>query len=980
MNRFSKTFILIVCSTALAAQTPLFRPQASQSLGSAKMTVVFQDSHGWLWCGAEKGLFRYDGLSFQPIGLADTFANAQVTALFESQGQIWAGFSNGAIGHISISGNFQPALTGDAEAEKKYAPHLVLWQIEEGLPSEKITAFAEDRSGGFWFGTYGEGLYVWKNDRLYQFNTEDDGLASNDIYSLASDAQGRIWAATDAGISICSMPETGKKLVQNLGIAEGLPDEIVTTLLADKQGDIWAGTQEKGILRFDVATLKPSFQTKNWAFEEVTCLAMFGSRELWVGTGRDGLVRIDLASGNARALPEEHALRHVKTYSLCKDREGLLWAVLDKGALYSANVRFGFWQSGFSNVQALLVDRQGRFWAGCQEGLFLQRNAVPLNKPRNAVPLHNPRNAVPGYSEFKNVLSQNVISLWESPTGEIWAGTFGNGVFVLDRQGRVLRQFSERHGLANGSVLSIGGDGQKVWLATLGGVSAMGADGNGNLQVQAELGTSYVYKVFTDSRGRVWFGTDGKGLAVMESGALRFFAEASGTLLKTIYSITEDKQGRIWFSTDREGLFCYDGNKFQRFTKANGLHSQKITGLAADGNGLIVIGYDDGFDLLNPERVDHLMFCDASIGAPNVGVNLNALCRDGLGNVWLGSEDGIVRSAAFDEMFVDDPKPGITAVSVLLKSVDFLNTSTFSHSDNYFIFNFAGLWFTNPESVSYRYKLEGYDPDWKVSKDHLASYPSLPPGRYTFRVQTSEHGNFEKVPEASWSFTIKTPYWQRWWFVLLCLAAATGLLMAFVRSREASLRREAQLNRERVESQFEALKSQINPHFLFNSFNTLITIIEENPRVAVEYVEHLSDFYRNIIVYRERNFISLQEEMELVNSFSFLLQKRYEKGFRLVSSLNGKAGQVMPLALQMLVENAVKHNVISASKPLTVEIFSENDGYVTVRNNIQKKIKPEPSTHFGLQSLVNRYQLLGERPVIVEDSGEFFTVKVPIKI
>jgi len=944
------------------------------------MTVVFQDSHGWLWCGAEKGLFRYDGLSFQPIGLADTFANAQVTALFESQGQIWAGFSNGAIGHISISGNFQPALTGDAEAEKKYAPHLVLWQIEEGLPSEKITAFAEDRSGGFWFGTYGEGLYVWKNDRLYQFNTEDDGLASNDIYSLASDAQGRIWAATDAGISICSMPETGKKLVQNLGIAEGLPDEIVTTLLADKQGDIWAGTQEKGILRFDVATLKPSFQTKNWAFEEVTCLAMFGSRELWVGTGRDGLVRIDLASGNARALPEEHALRHVKTYSLCKDREGLLWAVLDKGALYSANVRFGFWQSGFSNVQALLVDRQGRFWAGCQEGLFLQRNAVPLHKPRNAVPLHNPRNAVPGYSEFKNVLSQNVISLWESPTGEIWAGTFGNGVFVLDRQGRVLRQFSERHGLANGSVLSIGGDGQKVWLATLGGVSAMGADGNGNLQVQAELGTSYVYKVFTDSRGRVWFGTDGKGLAVMESGALRFFAEASGTLLKTIYSITEDKQGRIWFSTDREGLFCYDGNKFQRFTKANGLHSQKITGLAADGNGLIVIGYDDGFDLLNPERVDHLMFCDASIGAPNVGVNLNALCRDGLGNVWLGSEDGIVRSAAFDEMFVDDPKPGITAVSVLLKSVDFLNTSTFSHSDNYFIFNFAGLWFTNPESVSYRYKLEGYDPDWKVSKDHLASYPSLPPGRYTFRVQTSEHGNFEKVPEASWSFTIKTPYWQRWWFVLLCLAAATGLLMAFVRSREASLRREAQLNRERVESQFEALKSQINPHFLFNSFNTLITIIEENPRVAVEYVEHLSDFYRNIIVYRERNFISLQEEMELVNSFSFLLQKRYEKGFRLVSSLNGKAGQVMPLALQMLVENAVKHNVISASKPLTVEIFSENDGYVTVRNNIQKKIKPEPSTHFGLQSLVNRYQLLGERPVIVEDSGEFFTVKVPIKI
>jgi LytS/YehU family sensor histidine kinase len=132
-------------------------------------------------------------------------------------------------------------------------------------------------------------------------------------------------------------------------------------------------------------------------------------------------------------------------------------------------------------------------------------------------------------------------------------------------------------------------------------------------------------------------------------------------------------------------------------------------------------------------------------------------------------------------------------------------------------------------------------------------------------------------------------------------------------------------------------------------------------------------------VYRERDFISLPEEMELVRNFSFLLQKRYETGFQLISSLNGQTGQVMPLALQMLVENAVKHNVISASKPLTVEIFSEKDGYITVRNNIQKKIKPEPSTHFGLQSLINRYQLLGEKPVIVEDDGAFFTVKVPIR-
>lgn len=974
MNRFFHIIFLFACCIPfVAAQTPVFRQQASTKvLGGSKMTVVLQDSRGWIWCGAEKGLFRFDGLSFQSIALADTFAKATVTALFESNGKVWAGFSNGTIGHVPIAGNFPPALTGDTEAEKKYAPQLEFWQIEEGLPKQKITAFAEDKSGGCWFGTYGEGLYVWKNNRLFQFNMADDGLASDDIYALACDAQGRIWAATDAGISICTMLEMGKKQIQNFSKSEGLPDEIVTALLADGRGNMWVGTQEKGVTGFNTATLQPIFQSQIWAYGAVTSLAVFGSRDLWVGTERDGILRINLASGEVQPLPDAHPLRKVKTRSLYKDREGLLWAVLDKGGLYSANVRFGFWQPGFSDVQALLSDHQNRFWVGCQKGLFLQ------NKGRNTAPKRT-ENGLLTISNSKKVLDQNVIALWESPKGEIWAGTYGNGVFVLNQEGQILRKFSENNGLANGSVLSISGDKQRVWLATLGGVTVLSTDGQDKLDVQAELGTSYVYKVFTDHRDRVWFGTDGKGLAVLENGTLRFFAEANGTVLKTIYSITEDKQGRIWFSADLEGLFCFDGSIFKQFTTANGLHSQRITGLAVDGNGLIVIGYDDGFDLFNPERFDHINFCDTSIGAPSIGVNLNALCRDALGNIWLGTKEGIVCSTAFDERFVDDPQPGITSVSVLLKSVDFLHINAFSHGDNYFIFNFTGLWFSNPDAVRYRYKLDGFDPDWKVSKDHLASYPNLPPGAYTFRVQTSEHGNFDKVPEATWSFKIQPPFWQQWWFILISLIGLIWSISALVRNRENRLRREAQLKRERVESQFETLKSQINPHFLFNSFNTLITIIEENPGLAVEYVEHLSDFYRSIIVYRERDFISLQEEMELVRNFSFLLQKRYEKGFQLVSRLIGQSGQVMPLALQMLVENAVKHNVITASKPLTVEIYSENDGYVTVRNNVQKKIKPEVSTHFGLQSLINRYQLLGERPVLVEDNLAFFTVKVPIK-
>lgn len=946
---------LLICFAA-EAQTPVFRPCDTKDAGDVRLTAAFQDSRGWLWFGAQNGLFRYDGQAFHPVQMPDSVPGA-VNALFEWDDRVWVGFCSGAIGYLP----FRSAFAASANGTARNGARLRLWEPEEGLPARPITAFAADSSGGLWIATYGEGLYCFKNNRLYQFDAEADGLGSNEIYALATDAEGRIWAATDAGISICAMPVPGKKQVRRLSVADGLPDEIVTALLADRAGNIWIGMHDRGVCRYNLTLQKFDFQTPDWPYGKVTDLAAFGSHELWVGTEKDGPIRLESTPTALHALPAAHPLRRARIRTLRKDREGLLWVVTDKGAAYSANVRFGLLETPLSNTLSVLADRRHRLWAGGPDGLVFWENGLP--RPVSARP------AVPA--------PRQVVALWESPAdGTVWAGTFDRGVFVVGADGQVQRHLTTRDGLADNNVLSIAGDERRVLLATFGGVTAVDLRTGQCTRLDA-LGNGYVYAVFRDSRGRTWFGTDGKGLVVLENERFRHFTLADGRPLKTVYSIAEDRRGHLWFSTEKEGLFRYDGEKFHHHGAESRLHRRSGTGLAADGNGQLLIAYDDGLDILNPERPGHVTFCGPAIGAPATEANLNALCRDAPGNVWLGTRQGILRVAAYDEPFLDDPQPGITAVSVFGEPVDFLSQNTFAHNQNYLAFNFTGLWYTDPESVRYRYRLEGFDPDWKVSKDHLASYPNLPPGRYTFRVQTSEHGNFDHVPEAHWSFTVAQPFWTRWWFVLLVLGASAGLFYVFVKNRDRRLQREAQLKRETAESQFEALKSQINPHFLFNSFNTLMAIIEENPKVAVEYVEHLSDFYRSILAYREHDFISLQEERDLVRSFDFLLKKRFEDGFRLEDRLNGQTGRIMPLTLQLLVENAVKHNVISASKPLTVELFAEGD-YVVVRNNIQPKIKPEPSTRFGLQSLVHRYRLLGNRPVIVENDGAVFVVKVPI--
>ena len=194
---------------------------------------------------------------------------------------------------------------------------------------------------------------------------------------------------------------------------------------------------------------------------------------------------------------------------------------------------------------------------------------------------------------------------------------------------------------------------------------------------------------------------------------------------------------------------------------------------------------------------------------------------------------------------------------------------------------------------------------------------------------------------------------------------------------ELMLRAERQ-EKANILSQFELLKSQINPHFLFNSFNTLLAFIEENPSVAGEYVGKLSDFYRVMLAYREKERITLEEELNLTENFGYLLKKRFGENFSLEIKAGSNQYFVAPLSLQMLVENAVKHNVVGKNKPLVVRIEVQPGDYILVTNNLQPKMTADPSTGFGLSGIVNRYKMMTDRPVIVEKTEEEFRVLIPL--
>ncbi len=202
----------------------------------------------------------------------------------------------------------------------------------------------------------------------------------------------------------------------------------------------------------------------------------------------------------------------------------------------------------------------------------------------------------------------------------------------------------------------------------------------------------------------------------------------------------------------------------------------------------------------------------------------------------------------------------------------------------------------------------------------------------------------------------------------------------FLIKLKKSIREEEQAKQTIVQAQLDSLRNQAQPHFFFNSLNTLRDIIEENPKAeAIDFVNKLADIYRFTLESGNSNRVILEEEFTFCKSYIHIQKERF--GDHLMVKWKTEEHyllkKVAPMSIQMLLENAIKHNVISKSKPLTIEI-TINDDYVRVSNTIQKKTSQTPSTKIGLENIKKRYALLTDRPVNVHNDGLNFSVSLPL--
>ena len=924
-----------------------------------KINTVYKTDQGYIFAGTTDGLYTFDGINFKKINFSKSGTKDTVTALFQDNTrQLWIGFKNGRIA-------------------KKINSTLEYFEPPEGNPGVAITSFLQDKENNIWIATNGEGIYHFNKNHLYLIN-EENGMSDLHIHALVQAANGDMLAATDAGINVCKTVN-GKIKVNVISTGEGLPDYYVTAITPAGNNSFWIGLQEKGFCLYNHTNGKITLPAAdfNWQYGQVNAL-LVSQNTLWVGTEESGLLWQGLNNQPVQKYSSNPGFGS-KVTNLLQDDEGNIWA----NTSTSLNATPGnqlrllplYNKAAFETIRAMLCDYQNNFWVS-MAGRLVKYTATNGSYTKRDY----------RFAELNG--KTDITCLYQDNNHHIWIGTTGSGILILNPQTGKYRPLNENPLLKNASILSISGNGKTVCVGGFEGVAAIfNIDSSSNIAPHynysnynniESIGTNYIYAIYQDTRNRIWFAMGEKGLNVLENGKVVHYGKENGLLDDRIFSITEDKQGNIWFNTKSAGIYCFNGKSFKNYSLSNGLSDLEIVSLKTGPLGNIVVVNSKGLDILNV-KTGTFSYLNNIQGIADVNLYTGAVTRDTASNIVFCTANGIVIYSPAQNTN-KQPKTIIENVQLFLTDVDIDDAGNYNSDQNTFQFYFTGLYYTNPDDIHYQYKLEGLDTAWIATRDRNVSFLRLQPGKYRFHVRSSLNENFENAHEAIYDFVIAKPLWKRYWFIALVLLLIAGLLYWYIKNREQNLKKLQKLEQEKIQFQFQILRNQVNPHFLFNSFNTLISYIEEDPAMAVDYVENLSTFFRNIVNYRELDVISLEEEIGILETYFYLQKKRYGNNLSLNISVPEEQKKLIfipPLTLQLLIENAIKHNAVSKETQLEIMVYLDKDKLV-IKNNINPKISREPSTGTGLQNIVKRYNLLSNEEVSVLNDGINFTVILPV--
>jgi ligand-binding sensor domain-containing protein len=1004
--------VLIVESFNTATGQYLFHHLTQEKgLPSNHIHCLMKDTTGFIWLGTNSGLCRFDGneaivFRHNPVD-SNSLCDDDIRSIYQdNDGRIWIGTIRGVSVYSSETGLFKNYFHDPAD--------------QNSLSNDKIQFITGDDSGFIYIATDGNGLDIFdphnqtfsnllpsgqtdarparfvntfigyahdpRENHIIWFGTQAGVLKFNTrswtfhhypletksagnpqlvserervIRDILIDGSGKLWLATWGGGLCYFDPETGKYDIykyEPLLPATGYRNNI-GKLHWKNSKEIWILAPHRGIAVFNTITREFHFLTDDRQEEMAinpSDIYQDAAGFVWISSYSNGLIFANLAAHqfNKTAIPYP-----LKGLAISNTNPDLICTSIPEtyGRLLIYNTREEQYAvHGYTprtdhaeNYFQCLVPGSDRLWLLESYDLFFWDEEV--NKVKH-FPDFNPM----ATKVSESALNPFLISGCESRSGELWIGTTFNGIFRYNPDNHMTTNYYYPGELS------------------------------GNIYLK-----NFIYVLFADSKDRVWYGSTDFGYFNPE---LQKFVNLSlgndfpeaPVKSAIIRSITETPNGHIWLGTINSGIQVIDPNEPKSFIGSfmahNGLAGSLILDMTVDRKGHVWAVTDKGLSRINPQTQQI-----ENYGREYGLTHLNEVTTLSNGDILVLANWGFYR---FDPegagLFRNNLKPYIKAFRVFDKPLDIKTGSdekgriSLKPDEKFFSIEYGVINFFDPEQTTFSYLLEGFDQQWTMAGDRrYVSYTNLPGGSYTFRLKASSgSGRYEEI---SLPLFIRTSFWKTLWFYLMIIMVISIMVFGLFRYRIHQVRRQEEIragyNKTISQLEMKALRAQMNPHFLFNSLNSIrYYILKEDLDNASDYITKFSKLLRLILRNSRQNMITLAEELETLSIYVEFEQMRFGKSFIFNKSIDPavKPDDIMiqPMTIQPFIENAIWHGLMPKEDDRKLWLsISQTDNYLTIvvedngiGRNEAKALKQDSNMgdtkSYGLQITSERFDML----------------------
>ncbi len=990
---------------------------------SRVVRAMLKDANGFLWIGTSDGLYRYDGFTFRNYRKlandSNSLAENYIVQLAAGKDRkIWMGLAKGGVSSFDpATGQFRNYLithkgtpvTGAVSmllvdhanevwlginqkglwhlnaATGVYTPYDEVNNGDALLPKEgrfatnTVSVAVEGKPGMLWLGTY-NGLYAFNTNSkevkpVREKPLDQSIFRDDDFIAIAMDGD-MVWLGAWAGglTSYHTITKEWKNYKINLKETKKYTTNIISGIRIKSANELWITSNDKGLGVFDKQKQSFHFYSEEGTHKSdipaTLCYEVETDKNdnLWL-MHEWGLTRIQPREKKFQFIPvpvtktDNGAFYYVRDLLEDDDREFIATTLADglhvrnkkTGVIRRFPVNIMQGEEPFLAVYKLLKDSKGKLWVVSRDYIYQydtqQEKLVLINQPSTA-PLQR------GSNQFNNIT--------EDKQGNIWITSSRNGIFRYDRETGNYQHFYH------------------------------------NPKDKTSLTSDVLTAVAADREGRVWVGGPAGCFAYYDPLQRKFInytfytTKGNEEAGNNITSLLADKKGTIWAGSD-VGLVEIDIAKEvpqvkKVYTAQDGFRGDLAYSIQEDTYGNIWCATTSALCMINTttRRVSSILFQNDVFKTITARVYLSV--NNQKVNVLSYSGYYSFDPASFKEKQKDSV---ITITSFRVKDKEYYYEAQLKNkgkifldaSENLFTFEFAVLDFSQSDDRQYAYMLEGFDKTWiNAGSRRYASYTNIPGGKYTFKVRALNAYGDANSAVISIPMHIGQPFYTTWWFIGLLVLSVGGLLYLFYRFRLEKqreillLQTKAQaLEKEKTQVQYENLKQHLNPHFLFNSLTSLSSLIRIDQKMASDFLDAMSRIYRYILQSKDSELVSLKDEIRFIQTFIGLQKTRFAEGLDIKLRIEEEYfhSKIVPVTLQNLIENAIKHNIVDSDTPLVIELFVDN-GYLLVRNNMQKKKFVETSNKQGLDNLLSLYKYLSDRPMVIEEDEQYFTVKIPL--